>query len=391
MITKSSKNLVSIGALSKMVGLTTDTLRYYDEIGLLKPTQISDETGYRYYVPLQAVTLVRILELKDFGFSLKEIKTMLTKNDSQLNEVYRLKHADLTQQNKRNQKIMDKLSKKITPWEDEQMNKKVLIVDDAAFMRMMLKDILEKSGYEIIGEAENGEQALQMYKQFQPGAVVLNVVMPQMDGIEALKSIIAHDSAANVIILTALAKTVVVAETLKYGAKFFVAKPFQAETLIDMVRNSFAATSQYNQEYLKNLYNDGKENDDIISQTEIDNIVKNARNLGKTAKVNSANNLGNPSKSTESITILNGLNNPTISTISPNNTPLSAETKIIINQMKEILVRSESVEDAYNAIVASVSNVEDAKIFVGDVSNATDILENSAYKQKIAEMERNKQ
>jgi len=381
MITKPSKNLVSIGALSKSVGLTTDTLRYYDEIGLLKPTQISEETGYRYYVPTQAITLLRILELKDFGFSLKEVKTMLTKNDTQLKEVYRLKHAELKQQNEQNQKIMDKLSKKITPWEDEQMNKKVLIVDDAAFMRTMLKDMLEKSGYEVVGEAENGEQALQMYKELQPGAVVLNVVMPQMDGIEALKAIKAHDAAANVVILTALAKTVTVAETLKNGAKYFVAKPFQAETLINSVRDSFAATAEYNQEYLEKLYNEGKENDDIISQSEIDNIIRVARNMIGAANVEITQNLGN---SAESITTILGVlgENAAVNTVSPNNTPLSAETKIIINQMKEILARSDSVEDAYNAISASVQNIEGAKMFVGDVGKG----EESPYQQKLAEM-----
>ncbi|MCL1998183.1 MAG: response regulator [Turicibacter sp.] len=274
-----AKDLVSIGALAKMVGLMPDTLRYYDEIGLIKPVQILRETGDRYYAPTQAGTLLRILELKKFGFSLKEIKAALTKDAAQLKEMYRLKYAELMRQNVHNQKITERLSQKINQRE-ENMNKKVLIVDDTAFMRTMLTDLLTQEGYEV-SMAEDGVLGLQIYEKMAPDVVILNVVMPNKDGIETLKDL----PNANVVMLTALTQTATVAETLKGGARDFIAKPFMSERLIQAIQESFTKNVEYNLDYLEQLYEYGKQNSDTLSQAEIDNIMLAARNLDTVAVI----------------------------------------------------------------------------------------------------------
>ena len=84
------------------------------------------------------------------------------------------------------------------------MGKKVLIVDDAAFMRMMLKDILTKNGYEVVGEAENGAKAVEKYKEVTPDLVTMDITMPEMDGISALKNIRSIDSNAKVVMCSAM-------------------------------------------------------------------------------------------------------------------------------------------------------------------------------------------
>jgi len=159
------------------------------------------------------------------------------------------------------------------------MNRRILIVEDAAFMRIMLTDILVKEGYEVVGEAEDGLEGLKLYKELYPDAVILNVIMPKMDGIATLKEILAHDSDANVVMLTATSTTATLVDSLKNGAKDFVAKPFHAETLIKSLNNSYMATAKYNVDYLDKLCTYSKEDDDTLSQMEVDNIIQTARNL----------------------------------------------------------------------------------------------------------------
>ena len=113
---------------------------------------------------------------------------------------------------------------------------KVLIVDDAAFMRMMLKDILEKNGFQIIGEASNGIKAVELYKKDKPDIVTMDITMPDMDGIEALKEIMAFDSSANVIMCSAMGQQGMVMDAIKAGAKDFIVKPFQAERVLEAVK-----------------------------------------------------------------------------------------------------------------------------------------------------------
>ena len=116
------------------------------------------------------------------------------------------------------------------------MAKSVLICDDAAFMRMMIKDILTKNGYDIAGEAENGAIAVSKYQELKPDLVLMDITMPEMDGIQALKTIKAADGAANVIMCSAMGQQAMVIEAIQAGAKDFVVKPFQADRVLEAVK-----------------------------------------------------------------------------------------------------------------------------------------------------------
>lgn len=116
------------------------------------------------------------------------------------------------------------------------MAKSVLIVDDAAFMRMMIKDILTKNGYEIAGEAENGKIAIDKYKETNPDLTLLDITMPELDGIQALKGIKAADPNANVIMCSAMGQQAMVIEAIQSGAKDFIVKPFQADRVLEAVK-----------------------------------------------------------------------------------------------------------------------------------------------------------
>lgn len=116
------------------------------------------------------------------------------------------------------------------------MAKKVLICDDAAFMRMMIKDILTKNGYEIAGEAENGMKAVEKYNETKPDLVLMDITMPEMDGIQALKKIRETDASAAVIMCSAMGQQAMVIEAIQSGAKDFIVKPFQAERVIEAVK-----------------------------------------------------------------------------------------------------------------------------------------------------------
>jgi two-component system chemotaxis response regulator CheY len=116
------------------------------------------------------------------------------------------------------------------------MNNGVLIVDDAAFMRMMIKDILLRNNCSVAGEAENGVVAVEKYAQLQPSLVVMDITMPEMSGIEALKLIKEMDASARVIICSALGQQDMVVEAIQYGAQDFIVKPFQENRLVQAVR-----------------------------------------------------------------------------------------------------------------------------------------------------------
>ena len=116
------------------------------------------------------------------------------------------------------------------------MAKNILICDDAAFMRMMIKDILTKNGYNIAGEAENGVKAVEKYSETKPDLVLMDITMPEMDGIQALKGIKAIDPSANVIMCSAMGQQAMVIEAIQSGAKDFIVKPFQAERVLEAVK-----------------------------------------------------------------------------------------------------------------------------------------------------------
>lgn len=116
------------------------------------------------------------------------------------------------------------------------MAKNILICDDAAFMRMMIKDILTKNGYNVAGEAENGLRAVEKYNELKPDLVLMDITMPEMDGIQALKTIKSGDPSAMVIMCSAMGQQAMVIESIQAGAKDFIVKPFQAERVLEAVK-----------------------------------------------------------------------------------------------------------------------------------------------------------
>lgn len=120
------------------------------------------------------------------------------------------------------------------------MKKRVLIVDDAAFMRIKLKDILEKNNYEVAGEAENGHEAIEKYQELQPDIVTMDITMPEMDGVEALKEIKGIDPDASILMCSAMGQQSMVMDAIRAGALDFIVKPFDTERVIralDKVNN----------------------------------------------------------------------------------------------------------------------------------------------------------
>ncbi len=116
------------------------------------------------------------------------------------------------------------------------MAKNILICDDAAFMRMMIKDILTKNGYNVAGEAENGAKAVEKYAETKPDLVLMDITMPEMDGIQALKKIKESDPSACIIMCSAMGQQAMVIEAIQSGAKDFIVKPFQAERVLEAVK-----------------------------------------------------------------------------------------------------------------------------------------------------------
>ena len=115
------------------------------------------------------------------------------------------------------------------------MATKVLIVDDAAFMRMMIKDILTKNGYEVVGEAENGQKALEKYQDLNPDLTTMDITMPEMDGITAVREIKKIDPNAKIIMCSAMGQQAMVIEAIQCGARDFIVKPFQPDRVLEAV------------------------------------------------------------------------------------------------------------------------------------------------------------
>ena len=161
------------------------------------------------------------------------------------------------------------------------MNEKILLADDAEFMRMMQKDILEKHGYIICGEAADGLEAVEKFKKLQPDVLVLDIVMPNMDGIEVLKHIKKDYPEAKIVMCSAMCQEDFVVTALKWGACDFLSKPFQADALADTVRAVLdGRTGKFAKMLPENIVNDwciehrNYKQDEKISQEQIDKILE---------------------------------------------------------------------------------------------------------------------
>jgi len=113
---------------------------------------------------------------------------------------------------------------------------RVLVCDDAIFMRTMISDILSGAGYEVVGEAETGLQAIERYKELRPDLVTMDIVMPDMGGIEAVREITKFDPNAKVLMCSAMGQQALVVEAIQAGAKDFVVKPFQPSRVLEAVQ-----------------------------------------------------------------------------------------------------------------------------------------------------------
>jgi len=112
----------------------------------------------------------------------------------------------------------------------------VLVCDDALFMRTMVKDILSQAGFTVVGEAENGQQAVEQFKSLRPDLVTMDIIMPEMGGIEAVKKIMEADPAARILMCSAMGQQALVLEAIQAGAKDFVVKPFQPSRVLEAVQ-----------------------------------------------------------------------------------------------------------------------------------------------------------
>jgi len=120
------------------------------------------------------------------------------------------------------------------------MSNNILVVDDAAFMRMMIKDILTKNGFNVVGEAENGQQAVEKYGELNPDLVTMDITMPEMDGITALKEIKKSHPDAKILMCSAMGQQAMVIDAIQAGAKDFIVKPFQADRVLEAIQKALS-------------------------------------------------------------------------------------------------------------------------------------------------------
>ena len=118
------------------------------------------------------------------------------------------------------------------------MAHRVMLVDDASFMRMMLKNILVGSGYEVVGEAENGAKAVEQYKALKPDLVIMDIIMPEMGGIDAVREIVKVNPSAKILMCSSMGQQSLVVEAIQAGAKDFIVKPFQPSNVLEAVKKA---------------------------------------------------------------------------------------------------------------------------------------------------------
>lgn len=113
---------------------------------------------------------------------------------------------------------------------------KILICDDSAFMRMILKKLLTDNGYDVVGEAGDGKQAVQLYREYKPDLITMDITMPKMDGIQAVKLIHEEDPLVRIIMVTALGQKAIITDAIKAGASDFIVKPFDPEQVMKIIK-----------------------------------------------------------------------------------------------------------------------------------------------------------
>jgi DNA-binding NarL/FixJ family response regulator len=232
--------MYTIGELSKAVNLSVDAIRYYDEIGLVKPHHIDPVTRYRYYSADQINRIIEIMEWKQYGFSLDAIRELLQCHDpKRLLGIFEIKLQERVTERIQVERTIQLLNERILRLKEGPMNKRtVLIVDDSPFIRQFVEELLEKHGFKVMGASADGEQGMEMYREHKPDVVLLDIGLPGIDGVEVLGRIKALDSSARVVMCSARGNASNVLQCLKEGAADFVVKPFLPDALLDAVNGS---------------------------------------------------------------------------------------------------------------------------------------------------------
>jgi two-component system chemotaxis response regulator CheY len=229
----------TIGEISKIVKISTNALRYYDEIGLLKPVAVKNDNQYRYYSDEQVKDIMFITELKQYGFSLGEIKDLIKNKDNkklkQMLEQKFIEVNDNIMKLKQNSKILERRISELIKEELEMKGGRILIVDDLELVRKMIKSIIEEHGYICAGEAYNGEEAIEAYEELKPDLIIMDITMPKMDGIYAMGKIINKHKDARIIMCSGMSNPQIILESINAGARDFVSKPISSFRLIEAI------------------------------------------------------------------------------------------------------------------------------------------------------------
>lgn len=271
--------MYTIGDISKIVNISANTLRYYDEIGLLKPHLVENTNQYRYYSDSQIKDIAFILELKQYGFSLEEIKILVQdKSTDRLKPMLNQKLIELQGdigRLKERYAILEKRISKINREEFKMKEDKVLIVDDFVLARKMIRNIIEEYGYKVVGEASNGEEAVAAYNMLRPEIVIMDVTMPKMDGICAASEIIKENKSAKIIMCSAMSQVSIVLESIKLGARDFISKPILSMRLIQAMEGERTINIDRINNICDILEKDckGKVSKRALKQEEIDLII----------------------------------------------------------------------------------------------------------------------
>lgn len=228
----------SIGEIAKIVQLSVSTLRYYDEIGLLKPMHIDEVTKYRYYSEEQVNQLLRILEFRKYGFNLDAIRGLLHETDDEkIISAFKSKVKELSCDAKDINEVRRMLLNRIQNYDAKtnHINKKILLIDDSVFLKGIVREFLTNNDFLVIGEASNGVEGITQYNTLKPNVVIMDIGMPKLDSISATKEIKQNFPDAKIIMCSAKCELSNVIESIKNGAMDFIPKPFQQENVINSI------------------------------------------------------------------------------------------------------------------------------------------------------------
>nr|WP_274366276.1 MULTISPECIES: response regulator [unclassified Paenibacillus] len=275
--------MYTIGEISKIVKTSVDALRYYDEISLLKPVHVEESNRYRYYSKEQVSQLLLRIELKQYGFSLDAIRELLHNgaylDRQRLKLAFSARLQQLEIEKNALEKTVASVNRRIDEIERDEKGmstKKILVVDDVPFMRQILSEILEKHGYLVV-KVENGQQAVDKFAYEKPDIVIMDINMPIMDGITATKKIKEIDKDAKILALSAKGFLPVIFDILEQGARDFVVKPFQEETILDALIRIYDGNVTFNKQIfqaIKEEFGEDNTNKEALSQEMISKVLQ---------------------------------------------------------------------------------------------------------------------